>query len=203
MLAHPPLVRPNQVRTAIVVHAVTGIDDEQLVDEAVAVPVIEAPVDIAGFQLLHDVLHQILRVLVVIIAGILLGIAFHLDIYQVEGKVEEGIALRIEVVVYRTLEGRLRQVLGIKDEVPLCQGGIHVTFEIAVVECRKNGQLMMLAMIEVSTDLFGLPARGTTSQHHAFRTRRATTTATLYNSILCCRRDGQQQQQDDSYPFLI
>ena len=124
MLAHPPLVGPYHglilvLFLVIVVHSLTGIDDEQLVDEAIAVPVVAAPVDAEGLQHFHDVLHEILRVLVVIIAGILHGIAFHLDVHQVKSKIEVTIALRIEVVVNRTFKGLLRQVLGIENLIPL------------------------------------------------------------------------------------
>ena len=38
----------------------TGIDDKQLVDEAVAVPVVAAPVDVARLEVLHDILNKIL-----------------------------------------------------------------------------------------------------------------------------------------------
>ena len=119
MLAHPPLVRPYHVWATGVVHTVTSINDKQLVDETVAVPVVEAPVDVTGLQHLHDILHQILRVLVEIIACILHSIAFHLNILQVKGEIKVAITLVIEIVVHRALEGRLRQVPGIEDLVPL------------------------------------------------------------------------------------
>ena len=141
----------------------TGIDDEQLVDKAVAIPVVEAPVDMACFQHLHDVLHQETRVLVGCIAGILLGITFHLDINQVKGEVEIAIALCIEVVVYRTLEGFLRQVLRIKDFIPLRYGSGLVALKGAVVEFRQYRQLTTLSMVEVTTSPLGYTSRGTTT----------------------------------------
>ena len=108
MFTHPPLVGPYQIGSRLVViHALAGIDDEKLVDEAVAIPVVTAPVDI-GFLLKHghDVLNQVLRVLVGIIAGILHGIAYR-HIHQVECQVELAITLGIEVIVNRTLKGTL------------------------------------------------------------------------------------------------
>ena len=39
-------MRPYQIRARTVVHAVTSIDDEHLVDIAVTIPVVEAPVDV-------------------------------------------------------------------------------------------------------------------------------------------------------------
>ena len=51
---------PDGVIIAILTLSFSGIDDEQLVDEIVAIPVVKAPVDVAGLQHLHNVLHQIL-----------------------------------------------------------------------------------------------------------------------------------------------
>ena len=164
VFAHPPLVRPNQIGARAVVHAVAGIDNEQLVDESVAVPVVKAPVDMAGTEHLHDVLHQILRVLIVSIrAGIFLSITWHLDVVQVKIQVEVAIALRIEIVVNRALEGCLGQVLRIEDFIPLCQGSFLVALEGPVVELHHDRQLMTLTMIEVAASLLGLPAGSTTT----------------------------------------
>ena len=120
VFAHPPLVGPDGIASATIVHALAGIDDEQLVDVAVVIPVVEAPVDVECFQYFHDVLDQILRILVILLgAGILLGIAADLHIHQVEDDVELAIALGMEIVVDGALKRFLCQVLGIENQVPL------------------------------------------------------------------------------------
>ena len=71
MLAEPPLVRPDGVLVATVVHPTAGIDDDQLVDQFVASPVVQAPVDGIMFQYVYDVVDQVLRILIVLLgAGI-------------------------------------------------------------------------------------------------------------------------------------
>ena len=119
-ITYPPLVRPYQVRPTTVVHTMTGIDDQQLIDVAIAIPVVFAPVDLRiPLEYIHDVLNKILRLLIMRIgAGILFGIATDLYIYQVEDKVELTIALVHEIVVYGPLERLLHKAHGIENLVP-------------------------------------------------------------------------------------
>ena len=107
-----------------------GIDDEQLVDEAVAIPVVEAPVDVTLLEHVYDVLDQILRVLIVLIGtSVLLGVAADLHIHQVEDDVEVTIALGQEIVVDGTLKRSFRQVLSIENLIPLLHRGCLVANE--------------------------------------------------------------------------
>ena len=60
VFTHPPLVRPYQIRARTVVHAITGIYDEQLVDVAIVIPVVETPVNVTLQEFLHNILDEIL-----------------------------------------------------------------------------------------------------------------------------------------------
>ena len=152
VFSHPPLVWPNGIAGSTCVHTLASVDDEQLVDVAVAIPVVSAPVDILCLQDIHDILNQILRVLIIrISAGIFLGIATDLYIDQVEDDAEVTITLVVEVVVDGALERVFQQVLGIENLVPLFQGSGLAVLEWAIVECYQNSQLVTLAMIEVAT----------------------------------------------------
>ena len=159
VFAYPPLMRPDGVIATTGILSLSGIDDEQLVDETVAIPVVEAPVDVAGLQHLHDVLHQILRVLIMrSSAGILLGIAADLHIYQVEDGTELAVALSAEIVADRTSVGALLIVLGIENIVPQRQRSSLVALEIPVGIGHHYHQLVKVTLVEVTTYLFGLAA---------------------------------------------
>ena len=74
MLTEPPLVGPDAVRTTVGIHALTGIEDDNLVDVAVTIPVVLTPVNRLRHQRIDDVVNHILRVFVVKVrAAILIG----------------------------------------------------------------------------------------------------------------------------------
>ena len=160
----------------IVVHALSGIDDKQLIHIAVAIPVVFAPVDVwILLEYIHNILNQILRVLVIHIGtGILLDIAADLYEYQIEDNAEVTITLVKEIIVYRALERFLRQFLGIENFVPLLQRSIFISNERTVVERHQYRQLVSLPMIEVATWCPALTA--STAKLHILRTRRTSPT---------------------------
>ena len=108
MKGKPPLVGPDGVGIVTGVHALAGIDDDYLVDIAIAVPVVLAPVDVQRLQGVDNSVDHILRILVVgCRAAVPLNRVGHVDLDKVERQIELAIALGIEVVVNRALERTL------------------------------------------------------------------------------------------------
>ena len=144
VLAEPPLVGPDGISVAAGIHALAGIDDEQLLYLSVVVPVVQAPVYAPCLQRVGYVLHQVFRVLVVIVgAPVFPGLVGQRDEVQVEREVELAVALRHEVVVNRTVERRFRQSLLIEHPLPQRQGVLLL--ERLVAERRQHHQLPMAA----------------------------------------------------------
>ena len=194
VFTHPPLVGPYQVRSRRVMHAVTSIDNQQLVDIAVTVPVVFAPVDVECLQFVHDILNQILRVLIIrSSAGIFLGIA-DLQIHQVEDGAELVVTLVTEVVVHRTIEVTLFKILLIENLVPLFQRCSLAALEIPTLKGYHHHQLVEVTFVEVATrEAFFCNATGN-------RPRSAASTPLPHRTIFCrCRQRDEQQQKKHRY----
>ena len=142
VLGEPPLVGPDGFAAASGILSLAGIDDQELVHVAVAVPVVDAPVDVALLQLFRDIDDEVLGVLVVVERAAVLrqGVGqFHEG--EVEGEVELTVALCLEIVVQGAREGFLAEVLGVEDLVPLLQRGGVVGLEVLVLEGGHDHQL--------------------------------------------------------------
>ena len=148
VLGHPPLVGPDGVAVAAGVLTLAGIENEQLVHVAVAVPVVDGPFHLFLLQHFHDVVHQILRVLIVGACAPVLGAGLvERDVIQVEGGTELTVALVGEVVADRTEKGLFYQPLGVEYLLPLYQGLLGR--KGLVVEVHQHGQLPSVAYVVV------------------------------------------------------
>ena len=184
MLAEPPLVRPYGIGTSIGILTLSSIDDEQLVDVAVTVPVVHAPVDVLRLQDIYNVIDQILRVFVVRRRAVILHKgAGQIDINKVERKVEHAIALGIEIIVDRANKRALMIVLGIENIIPLGEGCSHVALKGLVAESGQHHQLTTVAMIKITTRL----KRRFLRTLGAHRWQNDATTARTYTDRIFCR----------------
>ena len=130
MVAEPPLVCPDGVGTSPVVHAFSCKDNHQLIDKSVAIPVIQAPVDVTLREDVHDVVDQKLRILIIFGCAGVSGFPLReLHILQVEVQVKRSIALGVEIVAHRTFVGFFLIVFGIHDIVPFRHRGSLVALK--------------------------------------------------------------------------
>ena len=190
MHAHPPLVWPDGVRSATVIHAFAGIDDEQLVHIAISVPVVQTPVNIHFLQTVHDVLYQVFRVLVVsgrtaIFAGFTNG-----DIVHVEVEVQLPVALVTEVIVHRSVERLFLKVLGIQHLFPVFYGLSFIGRKDRVAEGSQYHQLVSVANIGGVFRLFIIASLqgGSSRLAHICRhtlTHQLWAASSLCHSLLC------------------
>ena len=195
MLTHPPLMRPYAIAATTIVHALTGIDNEQLVDIAVAVPVVQTPVNGTCLEHFHDILYQILRILVIGIGTlVLLHLSTDLHILQVKRQIESRIALGIEIVMYGTLIRCLRIIHRIEDLIPLFHRSRLITLKRTVGKSHQHQQLTTVALVEVTTWLTG-GFRGTPGR--CLSTWCSAPTVPQADFVLRNRRHKERQQEQE------
>ena len=152
-----PLVGPDGVGHVAIGFAVAGIDDIDLIDLAVAVPIIVGIVHVVIGQLhsLDDHFSRMKVVAVAVVASVVGLSARHgVRTGNVEGQVKEAHALGVEVVVNRTHEAALLEVLFVGDAVVEC--GIVGGLEAQVAEVHQNDQALLVADV-VSKFSHGTP----------------------------------------------
>ena len=193
--AEPPLVGPDAVVVAAIVHALAGIDYQELVDIAVAIPVVGRPVYAAGFKGVHHVKNQILGVLIVRrCAPVFIAAHVQLDIVHVERQTELPIALGIEIIIDGAIERRLREMLLIEDALPQGHRGGLVVLEGLIAESHQHNQLAAVAQ----QALAGVsPAWCPLTGWEAFLRQLGTATTPVY-AIGCRSRQRDIQQQQDT-----
>ena len=167
-----PHVRPDVVGTAAVGLALAGIDYEDLVHLAVAVPVVVGEVDILVGGDAH-LLHHLIRVLVVIFAVVLavVLVVVHQRVrpHDVEDQVEQSAALVSEVVSHAADEsfsaGEVNTVEDVVVFVP-----VVASLELLVAELGQNDQAVLRADERVAFCVFSyLTAQLSCPGHHLSR----------------------------------
>ena len=142
------LSRPQSRIASTCCLTVTGIDNVQVLDLTVAVPVIFSPVDIVqAVNLRNSLMCKLPRILVVSIPGtaaIMAVVVVHLDrADDIECQVEQSVALVLEVVVDRTDGAFLIGVAFLVDHVPVvCR--VMTGSELLVREFRKDNYTLVL-----------------------------------------------------------
>ena len=191
VLGHPPLVGPDGVAVAAGVLTLAGIENEQLVHVAVAVPVVDGPFHLFFLQHFHDVVHQILRVLIVGACAPVFGAGLvERDVIQVEGRTELTVALVGEVVAHRTEKRLFHQPLGVEYFLPLCQRLLGR--KGLVVEVHQHGQLPPVAYVVVVR--CRAPNLQTAAARRAF-TQHGTATADPYRAVIGMGRQVSHRQK--------
>ena len=87
MFIEPPLVGPDRIvatTIAAIRSAFPRKDNKQLVDIAIAIPIVETPVNITRRQYLEDIIHSVLRGLIIIFSAAVFLAFINLNILQVE-----------------------------------------------------------------------------------------------------------------------
>ena len=106
---------------AAIAAAFAGIDDEQLVDVSVAIPVVEAPVDVTFEEGVDNIDDEELGVLVVPYRAAILLETIDDDVFKVENGSELVVALGTEIVAYGADEGFVGEILGSEYLFPLLE----------------------------------------------------------------------------------
>lgn len=155
------LMRPYEVRILrICCLSVSGIEDEHLFNEAVAVPVILLPVCHLVLGEVHSILHHRIyecrlvsaRGVVLAISGISLRQVYRT--YHVEVDLELSATLSLEVVTHATLESeRLVGVVLSVDDL-LVEVERMLRLELGVGEVGKDDKTFLLALEFASLYLF-------------------------------------------------
>ena len=156
VVAHPPLVGPDGIvastKTAIAA-AFAGIDDKQLVDVSVAIPVVEAPVDVTFEEGVDNIFDEELGILVVRYRTAILRKAVDNDVFEVEDRPELVVALGNEIVADGAEEGFLGEIFRIEYLVPLFERLHLIVLEGTVGKGSQHHQLVEVALVEVAPRL--------------------------------------------------